>query len=213
MAKNFYDVLGVPKNATGEQIRSHFLELTRQRHPDRFHGAEKARAETEFQNITEAFNVLSNAERRRQHDLDLARPQQRQAADPDQLLKVYLNRGIRAYKEKNYLQAAESFDRATKAQPDSARAWHYLALACSHQRRWLSRATHAITRAAELEPMNANYLKLAGRLFESAGRLSKAEQYYAEALKWAGGDEELDQRLAEVRKAARKSRGGFFGKG
>ncbi|HRC87513.1 MAG TPA: DnaJ domain-containing protein, partial [Thermoanaerobaculia bacterium] len=148
MAKSFYDILGVLQNATEEQIRLRFRELARLRHPDRFQGEEKARAERDFQDLTEAFNVLLNPERRRQHDAELARPvAQRQAADPEQLAKVYLQRGTKAYKEGNFLDAAENFDRATKAQPTNAKAWHHLALACSQQRRWLSRATAAITRA------------------------------------------------------------------
>jgi curved DNA-binding protein CbpA len=212
MIKSYYDVLAVPQNATSEQVRARFLDLTRQRHPDRFQGAEKERAEREFQEITAAFNVLSNPERRRQHDLDLARPLvQSQAADPGQLARVYLQRGVRAYKGRNYLEAAENFDRATKAQPDNARAWHHLALASSHQRRWLSRATVAIAKACELEPMNADFLKLAGRICESAGMTLRAEQYYNESLKWGGDDPEVERRLDELRKAAKKSKQGFFG--
>lgn len=209
--KSYYDLLALPQNATTEQIRNRFMELVRQRHPDRFQGAEKERAEKEFQEITAAFNVLSNPELRRRHDLDLARPQAKsQAADPAQLARVYMQRGVKAYKEGNYLQAAESFDRATQARPDNAKAWHHLALACSHQRRWLSRATTAVAQACELEPMNANYLKLAGRIFESAGMTLRAEQYYNQSLKWGGDDPEVERRLAELRKGGKKGKTGFF---
>ena len=42
--KSYYDLLALPQNATTEQIRSRFMELVRQRHPDRFQGAEKVSA-------------------------------------------------------------------------------------------------------------------------------------------------------------------------
>ncbi len=213
MVKSHYDVLGVLHHATAEQIRSRFLDLARQRHPDRFQGPEKERAEREFQEITAAFNLLTDPEKRRQHDMDLARPVvSKQGADPTQLAKVYMQRGIKAYKESNYLEAADNFDRATKAQKDNAKAWHHLALACSHQRRWLSRAIAAISRACELEPMNAGYLKLAGRLFESAVMPLKAEQFYSESLKWGGSDPAVEERLEELRKQVRKGKSGLFGK-
>lgn len=213
MVKSHYDVLGVLHNATAEQIRSRFLDLARQRHPDRFQGPEKERAEREFQEITAAFNLLTDPEKRRQHDMDLARPVvSKQGADPTQLARVYMQRGIKAYKESNYLEAADNFDRATKAQKDNAKAWHHLALACSHQRRWLSRAIAAISRACELEPMNAGYLKLAGRLFESAVMPLKAEQFYSESLKWGGSDPAVEERLEELRKQVRKGKSGLFGK-
>jgi curved DNA-binding protein CbpA len=214
MARDFYAVLGLPRNATAEQIRQRFLELARQRHPDRHQGAAKERAEAEFQQITEAFNVLSDGERRRQHDLELAQQQsgaQRAGGDAGQLAKAYLQRGIRAYRAGNCREAADNFDRATKTDPDNARAWHHLALACSHERRWLSRAIGAVTRACKLEPMNATYLKLGGRLFEAAGRAEQAEEYYNRALKW-GGDQEVEQRLEALRKSSKRGLG-LFGKG
>ena len=213
MVKNLYDVLGVAQNATTEQIRTRFRELARLRHPDRFQGAEKDRAEREFQEVTSAFNVLSDPERRRGHDIELSRPvRERQSADLNSLFKTYMLRGSKAYKDGNYIEAADNFDRATKEQKDNAKAWHHLALACSHQRRWLSRATNAIAQACELEPMNPSYLKLAGRLYETAGILARAEQYFAESLKWGGSDVAVEERLEEIRRQIKKSRSGFFGK-
>lgn len=211
MPKNYYSTLGLPPNATEEQIRSRFRELARQRHPDRFQGEEKERAEREFQAITEAFNILSNPERRRMHDLDLARGEAPPPTDTSQLARVYLQRGIKAYREKNYLEAADNFDRATKADATNAQAWHHLALACSHQRRWLSQATTAAAKACELKPMSTNYLKLAGRVFGLAGMTVRAEQYYNEALKWGGEDPAIQQALEELR-ASKKGKSGLFGK-
>ncbi len=46
------------------------------------------------------------------------------------------------------MEAAENFDRATKADPDNAQAWHHLALACSHYQRFQTRALGAITKPA-----------------------------------------------------------------
>ena len=74
MNENYYSILGVSSSATDTEIRGRFHELVRTRHPDRSTGADKDRAEVEFQKITEAFNVLSDPERRRAHDFQLARP-------------------------------------------------------------------------------------------------------------------------------------------
>ncbi len=210
MAKDYYSVLGLPQNATAKQVRARFLELARSRHPDRFQGADKSKAELEFQEITQAFNILSDPERRRQVDATLARPAASRQHDPGQAAKVYLQRGIRAYREKNYLRAAENFDRATREDPSNSRSWHYLALACKHQRRWLSRARNAIQTACELEPMNASYLKLAGELFAESGMASRAEQYYEQALNWGGEDQAIE---AELQKLRKKGKGSLFGRG
>jgi curved DNA-binding protein CbpA len=209
MARDFYTVLAVPRNATEEQIRQRFRELARTRHPDRFQGAEKARAEREFQEITQAFNVLADPERRRKHDVDLVRPEEA-VSDPRQLFKVYLQRGVKAYKEKNYLEAASNFDLATQADPKSGQAWHHLAQACSQQRNWLPRAVDAIDRACQLEPMNAGYLKQAGRILALTGQTEKAVQYYRKALQWGDDDATIRQALEEL--AGPVPRRGLFGR-
>jgi curved DNA-binding protein CbpA len=212
MARDFYAVLAVSRNATEDQIRQRFRELARTRHPDRFQGAEKLRAEAEFQEITQAFNVLSDPERRRKHDIELIRPDESSSAvDPRQLFKVYLQRGVKAYKEKNYLEAASNFDLATQADNRNAQAWHHLAQACSQQRNWLSRAVDAIERACQLEPMNGSYLKQAGRILALAGQSERAIQYYRKALQWGDDDETVRQALEELTRPAVPKRGGLFG--
>ncbi|MDH3746123.1 MAG: J domain-containing protein, partial [Acidobacteriota bacterium] len=60
MTDNHYEILGLPQNATSRQIRERFLELARERHPDRFQDADKHQAEIDFQGVTQAFNILSD---------------------------------------------------------------------------------------------------------------------------------------------------------
>jgi curved DNA-binding protein CbpA len=215
MARDFYAVLALSRSATEEQIRQRFRELARARHPDRFKGPEKVRAEKEFQEITEAFNALVDPERRRRHDGELARPEESGAADPRELFRVYLQRGVKAYKEKNYLEAASNFDLATQADPKSGQAWHHMAQACSQNRTWLPRAVAAIERACALEPMNATYLKQAGRILALAGQTEPAILYYRKALQWGGDDDMVRQALDELTRASTSSssgRRGLFGR-
>lgn len=207
MARDFYAVLAVPRNATEEQIRQRFREVARLCHPDRFQGEAKQKAEQEFQEITQAFNILSDPERRRQHDVDLQRPAE---SDPRQLCRAYLQRGVKAYKEKSWLEAADNFDRATKADPTNPQAWHHLALACAQEKSWLPRAVAAIERACELEPMNPAYAKQAGRVCQMAGQVDRAIHHYRRAIQWGEDDPAVQQALDELTRAPR--RGGLFGK-
>jgi curved DNA-binding protein CbpA len=212
MARDFYAVLALSRSATEEQIRQRFRELARARHPDRFKGPEKVRAEKEFQELTEAFNALIDPERRRRHDGELARPEESGAVDPRELFRVYLQRGVKAYKEKSYLEAASNFDLATQADPRSGQAWHHLAQACSQNRTWMPRAVAAIERACALEPMNATYLKQAGRILALAGQTEPAVQYYRKAIQWGGDDDMVRQALEELTRATTTGRRGLFGR-
>lgn len=197
--KDFYSILGVARSAAPQDIKKRFLELARERHPDRFKGEEKAKAELAFQDITEAFNVLSDPVRRRQIDAELNRPAGgNKAFDNSEVVRVYLNRGIRAYKEGKWLEAATQFDRATQTDPQNVQAWHHLALTCVKEERWSSKAQEAIEKTLQIEPQNAAYLKLAGKIFASAGMAGRAKQYYNDALKVGGPDAAVRKALEEL---------------
>lgn len=218
MARNYYAVLGVAQSATEEEIRRRFKALARDKHPDRFHGDAKRRAEQDFQTLTEAFNVLTDSERRRIHDADLSRTAAPARAatgaggeDRTQLVKAILARGVQAYKTGDFGSARESFERATQVDPQSPQAWYNLALTCSRQEKWLVRGLAAAEKACELEPMKASYLKLAGRLFARSGRPERAQRFLEQALTWGGSDPEVEATLEELR--GRKKGRGFFGKG
>lgn len=220
MPIDHYAVLGVGREAGAEEIRRRFRELARERHPDRFRGDEKARAETHFQAITQAFNVLSDPERRRLHDSELAERRPAAAAgqagrglDPREVARAWLGRGVKAYRERRFAEAAEAFEQATRALPEDARGWYNLSLAASQEERWRDRALAAIRRACEIEPMNVTYLRAAGRLSARSGDLDAAERWYKQALEWSADDPEIRAERDELLAASRgKGRFGLFGR-
>ena len=70
--KNYYDVLGVSRNATPDQIKSAYRKLAKQYHPD-FHPGDAACAE-KFKEINEANETLSDEGKRKQYDFELDHP-------------------------------------------------------------------------------------------------------------------------------------------
>lgn len=67
MAKDYYTVLGVPRNATQEEIKKAYRKLAMQYHPDKNKGNKEA--EEKFKEINEAYAVLSDPEKRKIYDL------------------------------------------------------------------------------------------------------------------------------------------------
>lgn len=66
MEKDFYKALGVSKDASADEIKKTYRKLAKQYHPDRNPGNKTA--EDRFKEVGEAYQVLSNAEDRKQYD-------------------------------------------------------------------------------------------------------------------------------------------------
>lgn len=66
MAKDYYAVLGVAKTASAEEIKKAYRKLALKYHPDKNPG--DAKAEERFKEISEAYAVLSDADKRKQYD-------------------------------------------------------------------------------------------------------------------------------------------------
>ena len=66
--RDYYEVLGVPRNATPDQIKRAYRQLARKHHPDLQPQAERAKASERFKEINEANEVLSDPEKRKKYD-------------------------------------------------------------------------------------------------------------------------------------------------
>jgi curved DNA-binding protein CbpA len=199
MRVNYYDVLGVDRAASESEIRDRFRKLARENHPDRYRGNDKADAERKFQTLTEAVNVLTNSARRKQHDAELTAGKSTGAADFAQVARVYMTKGVKAYKEGDMRAAYENFDMAVKHNANDAKAFHYLALAAARIPALMRQAVQAIESALQREPVNATFLKDAGLICKRAGLPAKAERYLEEALKWDSENVEIQSALADLR--------------
>jgi curved DNA-binding protein CbpA len=212
---NYYDLLGVPRDATDAAIRDRFRILARDLHPDRFTDpARKKTAEMQFQLLTEAVNVLTSPARRKAHDFDLDKGKVVDGPDPQAIARVFLAKGVKAYKEGDFVQAMQNFDLSVQHWNKDAKALHYLALACLKVPGQARKGVDAIEMALKIEPMNGLFHREAGKLYLQAGLKSKAERHLEEALKWNPQDSEVTRHLAGLKPDPEQKNilGTFFGR-
>jgi len=67
--KNYYDILWVAKTATDSEIKKAYRKLAMKYHPDRAPEGKKKEYEEKFKEIWEAYQVLSDKEKRKQYDM------------------------------------------------------------------------------------------------------------------------------------------------
>ncbi len=211
MAKNYYEILGVPRTASEKEIKAAYHRLARSLHPDKASSPEeRERVEQEFALVSQAYNTLKDRDRRAAYDRTLTEAQQAQlsgtgagaqrpgdssaavprpgAANLEKsraavARRAYL-RGLQAMAAGDYSKAIEFFEAAIKNKDDEAAYYAKLAQTLLRAKRSFSRAIEAAQRAIELDPYNIDYRLLLAELYEQTGAQSMALKTYEEILKW-----------------------------
>ncbi|HEY5891985.1 MAG TPA: DnaJ C-terminal domain-containing protein [Chthoniobacterales bacterium] len=66
--RDYYEILGISKTATQDEVRKAFRKLARKHHPDVAEEKDKKAAEAKFKEINEAYEVLGDPEKRKKYD-------------------------------------------------------------------------------------------------------------------------------------------------
>ena len=193
---DYYALLGVGREASESEIRERFRVLAREAHPDRAPRDQKTEAESKFQELTAAVNVLCNPERRHAYDRDQMMASS--ATPTDAVVQDYMEQGNAAFRAGSYAEAAGNFALATQREPKDSRAHHHLGVAAARAGD-LHVAVKALEAAVTLDPHNVTFLKDAGKVFRQAGLLSKAEKFFQEAVRWNPAEADARKAIEEIR--------------
>jgi curved DNA-binding protein CbpA len=191
-----YDVLGVAPTASAEEIRAAYLQRAREGHPDRFlDAAEKSRAQDEFQKISEAFQTLSNAQRRQAYDGELAAPQPQ---SPEQIASDAFARGVKAAEARQDQEAVDLLKIALHHQPEQAQYHLALAQVLARHPAHARDAIQALERAVQLKPANAAWQAQLAVMLSAQGLKIRARKVVEMALRTSPADPTLQKLALEL---------------
>jgi curved DNA-binding protein CbpA len=260
---DYYDLLGVTRQASTAEIKSAYYHLAKKYHPDRYHqldaGDLRSKLESLFASFTHAYDTLSQGGQRAAYDQKIRKgtgslpqgaPQtpppagpapavnQPVASDADRIpsgdlkpstgqsdnfdsplrthpespvaeaipsvsiggpqippaqkAEHFYQQGRARFERKEYHAAVHLLREAIKLDPSRAPYHYHLGLALIRNPRTRREAEEHLSRAAELEPYNAQIRVKLGLLYKEAGLTKKADNYFREAL-----DMDPDNRAAQ----------------
>lgn len=197
--KSYYEILGVTEQASVDDVRAAFRKLAKERHPDRFQGSLKRDAEREFQAITEAYNVLIDADRRARYDQSRQTVGRDAGASPKELAKAMLAKAVGLMKSGELERAAELFTQSIAHDPQSAKAHHLYGMFLAQYTTRLDEALRQVDQAVKLDSLNVRVLVDASRLFARAKMVNRALRLAESAAELSAGDAAVESWLQQLR--------------
>ncbi len=152
---DYYEILGISRQATTAEVRKAYARIAREKHPDRIADpAEKQWAQEFFKEATAAFNALSNERSRREYDEELARPK---LTRPEDIAADAYARGLERLEARDSVGAAELLRAAVHHAPGEARYHAALGRALARTPQGTREAIGSLEKAVQLSPSTAEF--------------------------------------------------------
>jgi curved DNA-binding protein CbpA len=189
-----YELLGVPREASPDQISEAYFERSRLFHPDLRHREDLAQFEKEltavFDRLKQANEVLSDPDRRAAYDQALESAPATYllaegAADPEIRRKQAAQNYRHARKlieDKDYHPAVQMLREAVRFVPDNAEYRYALAQIELKNANWVDRGLENLKEAARLDSRRKELVEEAARTLAQFGRFQDAEPFAQRAL-------------------------------
>ncbi len=225
--QDHYQVLGVARNASKEDIEKAYFDLAKRLHPDIAGGGPEATAR--FMLINEAYQVLGSITSRREYDLTLSpiqgiestavreergksssgaagtaeagreEPRAGAAQRLDDKVRRTIRQADRLCEQGNFWQASDMMQRLIPQYPRQPALRRALARAAAGKLRHREAADH-LRIACEVEYFNSDNHVLLGEAYMKGKQWQKARDALNDALSWNEDNERAKRDLLEVRK-------------
>jgi len=193
---DYYQLLGIGPNASAVEIRKAYARLAREKHPDRFtDAAQKAEAERYFQEITTAFNALSNPKSRAEYDKARERPQ---PTTPEEIARDAFVRHAEMLDAGQAREALTLLRTAVHHAPTSVEYHAALGRLLARLPAAAREAAQVLEKATQLDPKDASLFIDLALLLHREGLRVRALRFLDTAKKLAPGSPRVTRAAAEI---------------
>lgn len=193
---DYYQLLGVAPSAAASDIRQAYVRLAKERHPDKFADPmEKEKAQVFFQDLTTAFNTLSNESRRQEYDAERERPKPQ---TPEEVARDAFERSGPAYEQGDYQGAVTFLQTAVHNAPGEVQYHVALGRTLGRFRETARKGIEVLERASQQFPTSAGVWFELAVLYQGHGLNLRAQKAIESALRLAPRDARISRLAAEL---------------
>lgn len=216
---NFYQVLGVSRQASDADIKKAYFQLARKFHPDLF-GRDispevKSQIEDVFDTVTKAYRTLINRELKLSYDARLATSREVSVDEKDTTknAEIRFRQGKTLYNQGRYDEAMVFLEQAVRMRDNKGDYYLLLAMTESKVPSLTKKAEKDFLKSIELEPWNPEGHVGLGLLYKREGLLARARKQFEKAL-----EQDSEHNVAQrefhlmLEKDGKKGLKGLFGK-
>jgi len=209
-SSNYYQILGVPKNASEDEIKTAYFQLARKFHPDRFDRTvapqQKEKIEDIFDKITKAYRTLTSKQQRQEYDIRGASSPPDTGRDVVKKADTKFRQAKTLYTMGRYEDAVILLEEAVRLNKNKGDYFLLLAMTEVKIPSFRKKAEEHFLKAAELEPWNPEAYVGLGMLYKQEGMLTKATRLLQKALE-VDSSHELARRELEALGKGEKKKG------
>jgi curved DNA-binding protein CbpA/DNA-binding response OmpR family regulator len=213
---NHYEVLGIQRTATAEELKSAYIAAAKRFHSDAFAGQElgSARrvAEELFARISEANSVLANPTSRANYDVYIDRKSKGLPTDVGAIVRAesIFQKGEALLKAGKFEDAEAAFREAIVLNHAEAEFHAYLGMAIYRARGKAQEALELVEKARAMDGRLQSATVFAAQLHEALGDVEKAKSILRKAIAADASFEGARAELARLRSGPVEEKKGFF---
>jgi DnaJ-class molecular chaperone len=211
---DYFQLLGVTREATDDEVRTAYFELAKLVHPDRVKTAGLAevaeQAKTVFMAVSQAFEAISDANRRKAYLSRLESgpsPEQKRQRSAEEEASIFFHRGALCLKRRDFKQAHDFFAKAVELDPKQGRYHRNLGWTTFHDgslphKKRLDDARACYEKALSLDLGDAETHYFVAILYKETGDLDACEESLRKATEFKPGfvDAQRELRLLAMRR-------------